>query len=313
LLFCTPAINLFPKRADRIHLSDKTHEYHVVVDRTRPMDFEIYEVTDVVGHGSGTDSDQVFLPLYTAYASHHDREHPAFFTVRREPRLPSSTQKRRGGRSTYIGTEVFISLVDPAEAPFSSDLRQLSIQTVCTNRELILQMPIGLGPSDFTLDVAAPVKSIRVVSGPSRPHAPLTDGAIAWRAINHLSLNYLSLVNATPEEGAAALRELLDLYVPVSNIGAKKQVDGVRAMAVRPVVRRLPESHPIAFGRGLEITVTVDELAFEGASAFLLGAVLARYFTGHVSINSFTETVLRSESRGEIQRWVPMWGARPTL
>ncbi len=312
-LFCTPAINLFQKRADRIHLSDNTHEYHVVTDRTRPMDFEIYEVTSVVGHGGGTDSDQTFLPLYTAYASHREREHPAYFTVRREPRLPSSTQKRRGARSTYIGTEVFVSLVDPAEAPFRSDLRQLSIQTLCTNRDLILQMPIGLGASDFTLDVAAPVNSIRVVSGPSRPHAPLTDGAVAWRAINHLSLNYLSLVNASPEQGAAALRELLDLYVPAANIGLKKQVDGLRSVASRPVVRRLPGSHPIAFGRGLEITVSVDELAFEGASAFLLGAVLARYFTAHVSINSFTETVLRSESRGEIQRWVPLWGARPTL
>jgi type VI secretion system protein ImpG len=312
-LFCTPAINLFPKRADRIHLSDKTHEYHVVADRTRPMDFEVYEVTDVVGHGGGADRDQTFLPLYTAYVSHREREHPAYFTVRREPRLPSASQKRRGGRSSYIGTEVFISLVDPAEAPFRSDLRQLSIQTLCTNRDLVLQMPVGLGSSDFTLDVAAPVKSVCVVSGPSRPQAPLTDGAVAWRAINHLSLNYLSLVSATPEQGAAALRELLDLYVPAANISVKKQVDGLRSVSVRPVVRRLPASHPIAFGRGLEITVTVDELAFEGASAFLLGAVLARYFTGHASINSFTETVLRSENRGEIQRWVPLWGARPTL
>jgi len=312
-LFCTPAINLFPKRADRIHLSDSTYEYHVVADRTRPLDFEIYEVTDVVGHGGGTDSDQTFLPLYTAYASHDDREHPAYFTTRREPRLPSLSQKRRGARSTYIGTEVFVSLVDPAEAPFRSDLRQLSVQTLCTNRDLVLQMPIGLGSSDFTLDVSVPVKSIRVVTGPSRPDAPLTDGAVAWRAVNHLSLNYLSLVNATPEQGAAALRELLDLYVPAANSGLKKQVDGVRTMGVRPVHRRLPGSRPIAFGRGLEITVTVDELAFEGASAFLLGAVLARYFTAHVSMNSFTETVLRSESRGEIQRWVPLWGARPTL
>ncbi len=312
-LYCTPAINLFPKRADRIHLSDNTHEYHVVADRTRPMDFEIYEVTDVVGHGGGSDSDQTFLPLYTAYISHRDREHPAYFTVRREPRLPSSAQKRRGARSSYIGTEVFVSLVDPAEAPFRSDLRQLSIQTLCTNRDLVLQMPVGLGGTDFTLDVAAPVKSIRVISGPSRPYAPLTDGAIAWRAVNHLALNYLSLMNVSADQGAAALRELLDLYVPAANVGLRKQVDGVRAMAVRPVVRRLPGSRPIAFGRGLEITVTVDEFAFEGANAFLLGAVLARYLTGHVSINSFTETVLRSDSRGEIHRWVPQWGARPTL
>ncbi|HJZ72103.1 MAG TPA: type VI secretion system baseplate subunit TssF [Vicinamibacterales bacterium] len=312
-LFCTPSINLFPKRADRIHVSDNTHEYHVLPDRTRPMDFEIYDVTDVVGHGGGTDSDQTFLPLYTAYVSHRDREHPAYFTVRREPRLPSSSQKRRGARSSYIGTEVFLSLVDAVEAPFRSDLRQLSIQTLCTNRDLVLQMPIGLRASDFTLDVAAPVKTIRVVSGPSRPYAPLADGAVAWRAINHLSLNYLSLMNATPEQGAAALRELLDLYVPAANIGVRKQVDGVRAVAVRRIVRRTPGSGPIAFGRGVEITVSVDELAFEGASAFLLGAVLARYFAAHVSMNSFTETVLRSESRGEIQRWMPLWGARPTL
>jgi type VI secretion system protein ImpG len=70
-------------------------------------------------------------------------------------------------------------------------LRQLSVQAFCTNRDLVLQMPIGAGKSDFSLDVAAPVVSIRVVSGPSRPHAPLADGAISWRAINHLALNYL--------------------------------------------------------------------------------------------------------------------------
>jgi type VI secretion system protein ImpG len=41
--------------------------------------------------------------------------------------------------------------------------------------------------------------------------------------------------------------------------------------------------------------------------------VLAQFFSGYVSINSFTETVLRSPGRGEIHRWVPQWGARPTL
>jgi len=93
------------------------------------------------------------------------------------------------------------------------------------------------------------------------------------------------------------------------------------------VVRRLPSTPRdtgaasaanasaarLSFGRGLEITVEVDEMAFEGGSAFLLGAVLAQFFSRYVSINSFTETVLRSLGRGEIFRWVPQWGARPTL
>jgi type VI secretion system protein ImpG len=78
-------------------------------------------------------------------------------------------------------------------------------------------------------------------------------------------------------------------------------------------VRRLPTPGPIAFGRGLEVTLKVDDLAFEGGSAFLLGSVLSQYFSRYVSINSFTETVLRSDNRGEINRWGPRWGVRPTL
>ena len=36
---------------ETIDVTDGTFEYHVVPDRTRPIDFEVYEVTSVVGHG----------------------------------------------------------------------------------------------------------------------------------------------------------------------------------------------------------------------------------------------------------------------
>jgi len=311
-LYCTPALNLFPKRADRIQVNDGAHEYHVVPDRTRPLDFEVYAVTGVVGHGIGTDSEQQFLPFYSAYSTDESHRHAAYFTTRREPRLMSHTARRRGPRSSYIGTEVFLSLVDPNQAPYNGDLRQLSIETLCTNRDVALLMPRGMKPSDLSLDVAAPVKGTRVTGGPSRPYAPLADGAVSWRAISHLSLNYLSLVQATPEDGAAALRDLLELYAPSPDHSARRQVEGIRAVRVNRIIRKLRAPGPLAFGRGLEIGVQVDELAFEGASAFMLGAVLDRYFARHVSINSFTETVLRSEHR-EINRWGQQWGARPTL
>jgi type VI secretion system protein ImpG len=325
-LFCTPAINLFPKRADRIHVDDGAYEYHVVADRTRPVDFEIYEVSDVIGYGIGADSERRFLPFYAAYGTDESHQQAAYFTTRREPRLVSEAQKRRGMRSSYVGTEVFLSLVDAAQAPFGGDLRQLSIQTLCTNRDLPLHMPVGIGKTDFILDTAAPVATVRAVSGPSRPYAPLADGAVAWRAISHLSANYLSLVNSTTHEGAAALRDVLELYASGADISARKQIEGIRSVRVAPVVRRLPppddadhgvrrrgRASTLAFGRGLEITIEVDEMAFEGGSAFMLGSVLHHYFCRYVSINSFTETVLRSLTRGEINRWMPLWGARPTL
>ena len=282
-------------------------------DRTRPLDFEIYALTSVVGFGAGSDSERRFEPFYTAYNSDEAQRDAAYFTMRREPRLLSLAAKRRGPRSSYIGTEVFLSLVDSAEAPFGGDLRQLSIEALCTNRDLVLQMPKGAGRTDLSLDVAAPIDSVRIVSGPSRPYSPLAEGSVSWRAISHLSLNYLSLVQATPHEGAAALRDLLELYVAGPDHSARRQIEGIRSIGVERIVRRLGGAGPLAFGRGLEIKVKVDELAFEGASAFLLGCVLDRYFARHVSINSFTETVLHSESRGEINRWGRQWGARPIL
>lgn len=311
-LFCTPAVNLFDKaRIDRIHVSDSTYEFHVVADRTRPLDFEIYQVTDVVGHGAGDDSEQQFLPFYES-TSRDVRNESAYFTTRRQLRVIPPDQRRRG-RSGYVGSEVFLSLVDSKQAPYSTDLRQLSIRALCTNRDLALQMPLGLGDTDLSLNVAAPVTAVRVISGPSRPFSPVADGAIAWRAISHLSLNYLSLVGATPEQGAKALRDLLDLYATTTDVSARRQIEGILGVNASRVVRRLPGRGPIAFGRGVQIAVDVDEMAFEGASAFLLGAVLDRYFARYVSINAVTETVLRSQSRGEINRWTPNWGTRPTL
>ncbi len=63
-LFCTPAVNLFPKRADRIHLSERTNEYHVVADRTRPLDFEVHSITEVLGYGAQPVATRKFSSFY---------------------------------------------------------------------------------------------------------------------------------------------------------------------------------------------------------------------------------------------------------
>jgi type VI secretion system protein ImpG len=53
----------------------------------------------------------------------------------------------------------------------------------------------------------------------------------------------------------------------------------------------------------------MDDGAFEGAGAFVLGGVLSHFFAQYVSINSFTETVVRTVGRGEIMRWKAREGA----
>lgn len=309
-LYATPAVNLFRRRADRIHLSEARHEHHLVVDRARPSDFEVHTVLSVTGLGVSRDDDVAFLPFYGGFDEPAGAGPPAYFTVRREPRLPSSAQRQYGARSGYHGSEVWLSLVDAREAPYPARLQQLSVEVLATNRDLPLLLPIGslgtMAPAD-----TLPVAGVRVLRGPSRPRSGLAEGEYAWRLVNHLSLNYLSILDPGDGGGVAALRELLSLYADPADPSSRRQVDAVTRVGSRPVVRRLPVPGPIAFGRGLAIELGVDELAFPGGGAFLFGAVMEKFFARYVSMNAFTETTLVSESRGRMAVFRARQGVRP--
>ena len=313
-LHCTPAVNLFSRRADRIHVTDQQAEHHVVVDRTKPMDFEVYGVERVVGYGEGLEAEQEFRPFYASVDTDGGQPAHGYFTVRREPRALSERQRRDGSRTSYIGSEVSLSLVDAREAPYAPTIRQLAVEVLVTNRDLPLLMPVG-SDRDFSLAISAPVEGIRCLRGPSRPRPAVVDGEIPWRLTSHLSLNYLTVADLDEEQGATALREFLQLYADLVDADmpdavSRRQTQGVRRVSVTPRTRRLPAPGPIVFGRGLEIRLTVDETAFAGASAFLLGAVLEQVFARLASMNTFTELVLVSERRGEVKRWPPRMAAR---
>ncbi|MCX7112512.1 MAG: type VI secretion system baseplate subunit TssF [Proteobacteria bacterium] len=312
-LFCVPIINLFPRRVDRIHLTQMEPEYHVIPDRTRPLDFEVYELTEVVGYGANQNEERAFLPFYGSNSGYRHRAENAYYTIERRKRLLSAKQRRQGLRSSYVGSETYISLVDAMETPYSGELKQLGLQSLCTNRDLPLHMPVGQGATDFDLVTGGTIRSIRCIAGPTRPRPSVAGGGATWRLISHLSLNYLSLMDTDRLQGAAALREMLTLYGDPNDDAVRKQIEGVLSTQTKNVVRRVDAVGPIVFGRGVEVTVKFEESAFEGGGAFLLGAVLDHFFARYASLNTFTETVITTADRGEIMRWPIRIGRRQTL
>ena len=312
-LHCTPAINLFPKRSDRIHLDDRTDELHVVMDRSRPMDYEVHTITGVTGFGTGVDPEQRFHPFYAPQEWLSGSEHRAFYATRREPRVLSTSQRREGTRTSYIGSEVFIALVDGDEAPYSSDLKQIGIEALCTNRDLPLSLSLGVGDTDFTMSTGAPVHAVRAMLTPTRPRPAFPEGDTAWRLVSHLSLNYLSICDSSPEEGAAALRELLELYANASDPAIREQIKGVRSIRSRADTDRLPGPGPAFFARGLVLTLELDKAAFEGSGMFLFSAVMEQFFAKYVSINAWTKTIVRTSDGDEVMRWPTRIGRRHRL
>lgn len=314
-LNCVPAINLFTKRLDRVAVNEGVSEFHLIPDRTRPQDFEVHSVIEAVGHGAPGSveggGELVFHPFYAAFhGSRHS--HPAYYTTTREPRAQSVRQRSEGHRSSHIGSEVYMQVVDPQQAPYAKSMRQLSVTALVTNRDLPLLMPLGRD-NDFDCVDSFPVQRVRLVRGPSRPVSPVVSQGLGWRVLDHLALNYLSLGGADAHKNAAAVREMLTLYAVHADEVRQVQVRGLLSVSSKPVARRLPMAGPIAFGRGLEVTIEVDRGAFHGHSAFLFGAVLAQFFTRHVEVNHFVETVLTVAGKGESMRWRPMCGTRPVL
>jgi type VI secretion system protein ImpG len=152
---------------------------------------------------------------------------------------------------------------------------------------------------------------VHCLHGPTRPNHRQPEGNVGWALVSQLSLNYLSFAGEDPERAAAALRSLLALYGPTEDGAWRKQVEGLQSVQTQQVVRRLPMAGPLTFGVGVEVTLTLDELAFEGSSPFLLGCVLEQFFARYVAINTFSVCVLRSSTRGEIMRWPARCGEQP--
>lgn len=310
-LHCTPAINLFPRVLDRIPISDRFSEFHVVPDINRPLDYEVFRIESVTGYGTTAEDEREFRPFYLAKDT--DARSSAFFTSHRVPRLLSEKERQVGKRSDYTGTEVYLSLVDASCAPYRPEQTQLGVTALCTNRHLPMQMVSGAGRSDFIMDLSVPVASIRCLSRTKRPRPSLAEGRFSWRLISHLSLNYFSLLDSPNGEGAAALREMLRLYSDANDRDTQRQIKGLVSVQTKPVVRRVPSPGPTAFARGLEITLEFDEREFEGTGVFALGSVMEHFLAKYVSINSFTETVIRSQQRGELIRWPTQMGKQPIV
>jgi len=306
-LFCTPVINLFRfTQPSTIRLSERRVDYPIVPDGTRRIDYEVFSVQRVHAMGRGG---RELQPFYAPGDS--GEAGGAYYAIARKPRamVDSESEQGRWRSDEYHGCDTFISIVDQSGTPTMREFDALDLGLMVTNRDL----PLHLGEEEFrSWDGAVPLKSIRFV-GPVRPPLPALAGESgAWALISHLKLNYLSLIERREEgSGAGPLQELLRLYAPIPE-GARHdtlrddawsdQIRGIQRVTTKPITRRVPVPGPIAFARGLEIAIEVDEGRFDASGAMLLGSVLERFLARYASINTVVETVIRTANR-EIMRW----------
>jgi type VI secretion system protein ImpG len=321
-LYAAPSINLFEKTTDRISIKSNQHEYQVIPERSRYLEFEPHRILEVYAYYPGASDKLPVSPLYSAAIDSFSSAATLAYTVRRLPRRRTMEEKKYGAASDYTGTDIFISLLEPAGAG-DDGVAELSVRALCSNRHLTEHLPVGESGADFrllddaTLDVvcvAGPTPPRGPVVGPhrSRNEASYT-GTVTWRLINLLSLNHLGLVERGAGRNGESLKQVLSMFADLTDSATERKIRGIRGVDSRPVIRRVRERSGSGVARGIEVTVTIDENAFEGSGVFLLGAILDRFFAEYSALNHFTETVIRSVERGEIMRWPVRMGMRRAL
>ena len=323
-LHCATAINLFEMTCGRIQVKPDDYEYQVVPDRSRYLEYEPHRILQIDAGRSGENEK---LPVYPIYSSPEDqtvRSRAMFYAIRRMQRKRTGKEVRFGATSDYIGTDMFLTLVGHDVLDEEGDgINHLSVRALCSNRHLPEHLPTGATGADFLLRDNDQLK-VLALTPPTKPREPIITGATdrarpnytgenTWRLVNMLALNHLGLISNRAGEGARALKDVLALFADLSENVTERRIRGLRSVEAKPVIRRVRALSGVAAARGLEITITIEERAFEGSGVFLLGAILDRFLAEYVSLNQFTQTVIRTPERSEIMRWPPRLGKRQIL
>lgn len=301
-LGCTPVVNLFRRRCEPIRIDHQRTEYPVVADNRYPNAFEIWSIDRV----QEMRDDGSVRPWRTFY------RHPAdavgekeiagvYLPVRRESMAPAT------------GTDMVLAPFDPLLSVDQPAGIVLSVDAICSNRDLPHQLPFGAGQPRLALaEGISGVTEIACLTAPTPCWRPALREQRSWRLISHLALGHLSM--AEGEAGAESLREVLRLYDVRDSVDSRAAIDGLVSMRTRESMARVPGARPGSFCRGLDVTVEFDAKVWESAGSFLLASVMERFLALRCAVNSFVRTTAIVQGRpGDGARFPPRAGARVLL
>jgi type VI secretion system protein ImpG len=300
-LGCTPVINLFAHRCEPVPLTQTTTEYRVEPDVRRPGALEVWQI-ERVRETRGDGSYRHWAPFYRLQRGAAADAAPAgFYAVSRR------------ASASLSGSDVFLAPFDPdfdANAPADA---VLSVDALCSNRDLAMDLPFGAGrPALNFVEGMASVNRIACLTAPTPTLRPRLRAEGFWPLVSQLSLGHLSVVGG--EGGANALREVLRLYDLRGTDISRAAIDALLSVESAPGVARVPGARVGAFCRGLDVTLEWDAKGWHTGGLFLLASVLEHFLALHTTVNSFVRTrcVLRGQA-GVVAAWPARAGAQVLL
>ena len=310
-----PLVNLFKKRSVRFPITMQDTDHHVIVDRVQPLNFEVHSIERVKGFDKFNNQQVNFTPIYKAADQSifvNKNSNNAFFSMRRDKRMPSSSAGLYGGRTSYLGSEVYLSMMSEGQSVFSFNIDHLAVEAWCTNRDLPLILTRSI-KSDFLVDAALPIRGAHIISEVTKPIEAVSEDNTLWSLLNQLNLSYVSLADYAIKDSTLLLKELLLAFPHENNELYKSEINSIKQLEVEPITKIVRHKGAGSLIKGMAIKITFDESLLAGVHPFLFASVLRHYFIRSISINSFVEMTVLTVQKGQIVKWTQLKGEKSVL
>ena len=307
-LGCTPAVNLFKHQADPLLLEHTRSEYRVVPDSHAPQGYEVHSIRHVETIDPTQGKSREFRPFFALRHGDPQDGEEAFWQTSRQP----------SGIKGDAGSELFLTLVGAGgEALREMPGDTLIVKTMCSNRDLPEQLPLGSQGGEFKIEGQPGVVRIHTLRKPTAVLRLPQGRNTLWRLISLLSLNHMSLLETATrdgEKGPVAFREMLSLLDFAGTAITRQRIAGLVGLQWRGVLRQVTVPEGRLLTRGIEVTLEFDESRYIGSGVFLFASVLERFLAHYTSLNSFTQTVATVRQREEVLKtWTPRAGETPLV
>ena len=293
---CVPVLNLFKKRSDRAFLDKDAYEFHIVADRTAPRDYEVYGIRRLEFFNERNETLFCASNFYEEDLEGSENDRRNFFAQHREKSL---FDRKATQRSSYTGTEVYVSLAERDKSLF--DASQFSADLICTNRDLPLLLT-----EQMTLSAAdAAVQSALFVTMPTRPAYPLiqTGGSSDWSMLSHIVFNLSGMLWQDDAIPLDILRTLLSNYPIRSAEETERMAEGIVEMISEPETFRFIRNGVVFFEPGWKVSCVLNEKAYAGTGVYVFALVLKELFKSFTPLNSLLEIEFSSQQSGHIATW----------
>ena len=294
-LNCAPVLNLFKKRSDRVFLDKDAYEFHIVPDRTAARDYEVYSVRRLEFFGEKNETLFSATNFYDEdLAGKNDKRN--FFSVHRRRSLFNQKALQR---SSYTGTEVFVSLA--GQNADAGEAAQFCADLICTNRDLPLLMT-----NQTVLSCAdAVVQTAEFAVLPTRPDYPLIEKGDAsdWAKVSHILFNLSGMLWQDGAFPLEMLKTLLRNYNLRSAEEMERMLDGIVELTSEPTAFRFIKNGAVFFETGWRVRFVLDEQAYAGVGFYLFAVVLKEILYSFTPLNSLLEVQFSTRQSGQIAVW----------